>query len=227
MSAYPTQAQSWSFPTQLGDALKSQLARIPRHRGFLFGLMLVGALFAFEAFNYGTTEFALTSFLGHLRFGNISAATLLALAFCGMDFAGIARLLTPGRGRHEPAEVWYLVAAWILAATMNAALTWWAVSVALAGQADVGNEIVGRQALLRDAPIFVAVLVWLIRVLMIGTFTLAGSRLFSLGDDPNLLLLRPIGPRRHAPSPAPVRPAPKPTRPEVPASVFSADRRGA
>jgi len=55
MSAYPTQAQRWSFPTQLGDGFRSQLARIPRHRGFVFGLMLVGALLAFEAFNYGTT----------------------------------------------------------------------------------------------------------------------------------------------------------------------------
>jgi len=227
MSAYPTHAQQWSVSSQLGDSLRALLARIPRHRGFLFGLMLLGALFAFEAFNYGTTEFALTNLLGHLHFGAVSAATLLALAFCAMDFAGIARLLTPGRGRHQPAEVWYLVAAWVLAATMNATLTWWAVSVALIGQGDVGNEIVGRQALLKAAPIFVAVLVWLIRVLMIGTFTLAGSRIFSLGDDPNQLLLRPLGPRRHAPAPAPVRPAPKPSRPVDAAAPFSAEHRGA
>ena len=165
MSAYPTHAQPWSVSGQMGDSVRALLGRIPRHRGFLFGLMLLGALAAFEAFNFGTTEFALTNLLGHMHFGTISAAALLALAFCGMDFAGIARLLTPGRGRHQPAEVWYLVAAWVLAATMNATLTWWAVSVALIGQADVGNEIVGRQALLKVAPIFVAVLVWLIRVL--------------------------------------------------------------
>ncbi len=226
MAAYPAQAEQWSAPTHLGDGLRALAGRIPRHRGFVFGLMLLGALLAFEAFNYGTTEFALTNLLGHLRFGTLSAATLLALAFCGMDFAGIARLLTPGRGRHQPAEVWYLVAAWVLAATMNATLTWWAVSVALIGQADVGNEIVGRQALLTSAPVFVAVLVWLIRVLMIGTFTLAGSRIFSLGDDPNQLLLRPLGPRRHAPAPAPVRSAPKPSRP-IDAVAFSPEHRGA
>lgn len=212
MSAYPTHAQSFAWPSQLDSGLRALLNRIPRHRGFLFGVILLGALLAFEAFNYGTTEFALANLLGHLSFGPVSAATLLALAFCGMDFAGIARLLTPGRGKHQPAEVWYLVGAWVLAATMNATLTWWAVSVALLGQADVGNEIVGRQALLRTGPAFVALLVWLIRVLMIGTFTLAGSRLFSLGEDPNRLVLRPIGPRRQAPAPAPVHPAPKPTR---------------
>jgi hypothetical protein len=227
MAVFPASAERLSWPVDLEGGLRSVVGRIPRHRGFVFGLMLLGALVAFEAFNYGTTEFALTNLLGHLSFGQTSAATLLALAFCGMDFAGIARLLTPGRGRNQPAEVWYLVAAWVLAATMNATLTWWAVSIALLGQSDVGNEIVGRQALLRAAPIFVAVLVWLIRVLMIGTFTLAGARLFSLGEDPNQLLLRPIGPRRNAPVPAPHRPAPKPAHAPEPAAAFNVDRRAA
>jgi phage FluMu gp28-like protein len=45
------------------------------------------------------------------------------LTFCGIDFAGIARLFTPEQGRDEPAEVWYLFGAWILAAAMNATLT--------------------------------------------------------------------------------------------------------
>jgi hypothetical protein len=224
MSAYPAHAQQLAEPFAVGDSLRQLLGRIPRHRGFVFGLMLVGALFAFEAFNYGTTQFAIQSLIGDLHFGTLSAATLLALAFCGMDFAGIARLLTPGRGRHQPAEVWYLLAAWILAATMNAGLTWWAVAIALANQSAVGNEIVNRETLLRVAPIFVAVLVWLIRVLMIGTFTLAGERLFSFGEDRAQLFLRPMGPRRQAPIPAPARPAPKPTRSSEASPLFASER---
>jgi len=224
MSAYPTHAQQLVDPLAVGDGLRQLLRRIPRHRGFVFGLMLVGALLAFEAFNYGTTEFAISNLIGGMHFGTLSAATLLALAFCGMDFAGIARLLTPGRGRHQPAEVWYLLAAWVLAATMNAGLTWWAVSIALVDQSAVGNEIVSREALLRAAPIFVAVLVWLIRVLMIGTFTLAGERLFSFGEDRAQLFLRPMGPRRNAPIPAPARPAPKPTRPVEGSPLFASER---
>ncbi|MCK5634650.1 MAG: hypothetical protein KAI06_06165, partial [Anaerolineales bacterium] len=39
------------------------------------------------------------------------------------------------------------------------------------------NEILGREALLGSVPLFVALLVWLIRVLMIGTFTLTGKHL--------------------------------------------------
>jgi hypothetical protein len=68
-----------------------------------------------------------------------------------------------------------LLGAWLLAATMNAVLTWWAVSLALLSHNGLGNEILGRDALLSSVPLFVAVLVWLIRVLMIGTFTMTSG----------------------------------------------------
>jgi hypothetical protein len=143
----------------------------------LVGIMIVGALLAFELFNFSTTEYALTDLLGQLRFAGIKWATILALAFCGIDFAGIARLFTPERKSQEPVEVWYLLGAWFLGATMNALLTWWSVSLALVNHAGLGNEIIGREALIRGVPVFVAILVWLIRVLMIGTLSLTGSRI--------------------------------------------------
>jgi hypothetical protein len=145
-------------------------------RTSLFGLIMIGALIAFEVFNYGTTEFALTDLLGGLRFAGLRWSTILALAFCSMDFAGIARLFSPDQGDSHSGELWYLLGAWLLAATMNAMLTWWAVSLALIGHAGLGNEILGREALLSSVPVFVALLVWLIRILMIGTFTLTGKR---------------------------------------------------
>jgi hypothetical protein len=40
-------------------------------------------------------------------------------------------MFTPEQGADEPAEVWYLFGAWLLAAAMNAMLTWWGVSVAI------------------------------------------------------------------------------------------------
>jgi len=61
--------------------------------------------------------------------------------------------------------VWYLFGAWLLAATMNAMLTWWGVSLAILNHDSLGNAVIGRETMLRIAPIFVAVLVWLIRVL--------------------------------------------------------------
>jgi hypothetical protein len=148
-------------------------------RGILFGVLIVLALLAFEVFNYSTTDYALSDLLGDLQFLGIKWATILAIAFCGIDFAGIARLFTPEEGVQEPNEVWYLFGAWMLAATMNAMLTWWGVSLAIINNPTLGNVVVGRDTLLQVVPVFVAIMVWLIRVLIIGTFSVAGDRLFT------------------------------------------------
>jgi hypothetical protein len=147
-------------------------------RGLVFGVIIMTALFAFEAFNYGTTYYALSDLLGDLSFVGLSWATILAIAFCGIDFAGIARLFAPenSRGRNDS---WYLFGAWLLAATMNAMLTWWGVSLAILNHQSSGTMVIGRETLLRIVPVFVAIMGWLIRILMIGTFSLSGDRLFS------------------------------------------------
>jgi hypothetical protein len=147
-------------------------------RGLVFGAIIVTALFAFEAFNYGTTYYALSDLLGDLTFAGLSWATILAIAFCGIDFAGIARLFAPENNRNRN-DSWYLFGAWMLAATMNAMLTWWGVSLAILNHQSSGTVVIGREALLRIVPVFVAIMVWLIRVLMIGTFSISGDRLFS------------------------------------------------
>ena len=166
-----------NFPSQ---SLGRPFRRLKLSRGWLFGALIIGALLAFEVFNYSTTDFALADLLGDLKFAGVRWATILAIAFCGIDFAGIARLFTPEQGADEPKEVWYLFGAWLLAATMNAMLTWWGVSVAVLNHSSVaGNGVLDRQVLLRAVPVFVAIMVWLIRVLIIGTFSVAGERLFS------------------------------------------------
>ena len=159
--------------------IDSFFPKVRMRRGLLFGVIIMTALLAFEFFNYSTTEFALRDLLGDLDFLGIAWATILAVAFCGIDFAGIARLFTPESGSQEPSEVWYLFAAWMLAATMNAMLTWWGVSIALLNHASLGNAVVSQETLLKVVPVFVALMVWLIRVLIIGTFSVAGPRLFS------------------------------------------------
>ncbi len=71
-------------------------------RGAIFGSILISALLAFELFNFGTTSFALQDVLGNLKFAGIQWSAILAFAFCGIDFAGIARLFTPEQGADEP-----------------------------------------------------------------------------------------------------------------------------
>lgn len=157
----------------LSNAAKAGL-QVPRQ--LLIGIILLLALFAFEMFNFDTTRFALESLLGDIRFAGFAWATILAVAFCAIDFAGLARLFTPERGRQEPKEIWYLTGAWLLGATMNAVMTWWAISTVLL-QHELGNEILSREQLIEVVPVFVAVLVWLTRILFIGSVTMAGERI--------------------------------------------------
>ena len=169
-----------SSPIQMLKVLRGAGLR----RGSLFGLLLLVALLAFEVFNYSTTDFALTDVLGNdLKFLGVRWATILSIAFCAIDFAGVARLFTPEQGRDEPVEVWYLFGAWVLAAAMNATLTWWGVAVAIRGHTALGAAIIGRENLLEVVPVFVAVMVWIVRILLIGSFSIAGERLFSMADD--------------------------------------------
>lgn len=196
-----------SFRPQLISLLRGTALR----RGAIFGTILISALFAFEVFNFGTTQFALADVLGGLKFAGLRWCTILAVAFCGIDFAGIARLFTPEQGRDEPAEVWYLFGAWVLAAGFNALLTWWGVSVAIINHNAAGGALVGQVTLTKAVPIFVAAMVWLVRVLIIGTFSMAGERLFTLAQSrpPMNAELRPAP--RSSPQPvAQPRPAYKP-----------------
>ncbi len=196
------------------------ITRISRNlnhsRGKLFGLLIIGALLAFELFNYSTTEYALNDLLGGLTFASFRWATILAIAFCAIDFAGIARLFTPQQGENGPREAWYLFGAWLLAACMNAMLTWWGVALAIVNHQSLGGSVIPPEKLLTIVPIFVAILVWLIRVLIIGTFSVAGARLFSQGDAHHRTQSVPVMHRsealaRSTPSqPITARPAPRP-----------------
>ncbi len=187
------------------------LKKTALRRGAIFGAILVSALLAFEVFNFGTTSFALQDMLGDLKFAGIRWASILAIAFCGIDFAGIARIFTPEQGRDEPAEVYYLFGAWLLAAAFNASLTWWGVSVAIMNHSAAGGSLLGQATMIKVVPIFVAAMVWLVRVLIIGTFSVAGERLFSLADARDAQPAYRSQPAQQYYNPAP-KPQPQPYR---------------
>lgn len=163
----------------------------------LIGLILIVALVAFEIFNFDTTRYALENLLGGVSFWGISWAVILAIAFCAIDFAGLARIFTPERGADEPKAVWYLMGAWLLGATMNAVMTWWAVNLTLLSHG-FGNEVLSREALLRVVPLFVAVLVWLTRILFIGAFSVAGEHIFDLAGQHRADTTRQVQPQAAA-----------------------------
>jgi hypothetical protein len=202
------QIQQTQKPFQFSLSSLIPNLRIPE-RGATFMGLIVSATVLFEVFNYSTTEHALGDVMGGLRFIQIPWATILALAFCGIDFAGIARLFSPEeREGKERVEGIYLLAAWLLAGMINAVMTWWAVTVALLGRTNLGNELVSRQDLVLYVPILVAGAVWLIRVLLIGMLTMSGGKLGVRNDPPAAKQPLPVPtvPVRQMPSASMVRP---------------------
>lgn len=165
------------IPNQNQSNIRIQDALSYLKPSLAFVVIIFGALVAFEIFNYTTTDHALQDLLGNLTFAGFRWSTILALAFCGIDFAGVARLFTPEQGGDEPKEVWYLFGAWLLAATMNAILTWWGVSMAVITHNVQSTALVDPATLAGVVPVFVAVMVWVIRILIIGTLSVAMDRL--------------------------------------------------
>ncbi len=161
-----------------GRGLEGLVRNAVNQRGRVFGWMIVGGAIAFEIFNFSTTQYSLKDVLGDLSFLGISWATILAIAFCSIDFAGIAKLFMPDNSVADPTQVWYLFGAWVLGAAFNATLTWWGVSVAIAEHTGVGEKLMGGE-MKTLIPIFIAVLVWVIRICLIGTFSSAGDRIFA------------------------------------------------
>jgi len=137
----------------------------------VYSAIIVLALIAFEAVNYSTTAYALRDLLGDLLFLGIRWATLMALAFCSLDFAGIARLVTQKSKLQASRESWFLFGAWLIAGTFNAALTWWGVTIAITNHPLRSAEVVSTHNLTAVVPLVVAILVWVIRILIIGSLT--------------------------------------------------------
>jgi hypothetical protein len=152
-------------------------------RSQALGLLIIGAFIAFEVFNFSTTDFALRDILGELKFLGLRWSTMLALAFCAIDFAGLAKLFTPESNKGMVKETWFLFAAWLLAAIMNAILTWWGVSVAFVNNLSLGATIISYQTMLRVIPVFVAVMVWLVRVLVISSLSLSANALLGTKSE--------------------------------------------
>lgn len=143
---------------------------------WIFGGMLLLGLAAFDVFNFATTQEALHSFLGKAKLFGIPTAAALAVAFCMVDLGGLASLFTKERGLNEPWYVWTLGIGWLIASIGNAFLTYWAVMTGMTNAPALINPMFSPRAVLNTVPILMAVTIWLIRLLLIGSLVVAGNR---------------------------------------------------
>ena len=156
--------------TQKANQISTKFIESLRGRsGGVYMGIIIAALTGFEVFNFSTTDFALRGIFGNQAAAGLSWATILALAFCGMDFAGIAQLLAPHQaGKSAPRDSWFLLGAWVLAAAMNAGLVWWGVCMAVYNQPADSALILDPMTFVTAVPVLVALMVWGIRILIIG-----------------------------------------------------------
>ncbi|MDP2965320.1 MAG: hypothetical protein Q8N39_04670 [Pelolinea sp.] len=190
------------------------LDNLSKRSNSVYMAIIVAALVAFEVFNFSTTDFALRGMFGSHSAGGMNWSTILALAFCGMDFAGIARLMAPRQEEAKSRDSWFLLGAWVLAAAMNAGLTWWAISIAVYNQPVDSALILDPMTFVTAVPVLVAVMVWVIRILIIGTLVSSLNQVLN-GNQPKKEQVKqqPFGFRPGAqPVPAGFRPVPNQAR---------------
>ncbi len=88
----------------------------------LINVILLVGLLAFEAFNVITTADALKAIVP------LGVGTILAIAFCATDIAGLVRVMTPAKTmQEEPKVVKALFGVWFSVAIINAFLTWFSL----------------------------------------------------------------------------------------------------
>jgi hypothetical protein len=150
----------------------------------VIGFILTIALLGFELFNFDTTRFALSHLMGGRQFLGLEWAGVLALAFGSLDFAGLVRVFTPEQElKQESSEIWWLTGAWLIGASLNAMMTWYAMALLVAPLgAEIGATLFTHAQMLRYAPLFIALLVWLTRVSLISSVALALERLAATGS---------------------------------------------
>ena len=132
-------------------------------------LVLIASLGAFEYFSFSTTSFALRDMMGIQGSGPLSWSMVLSLAFCAVDITGITCLLRNDlQSESHSRRGWYILGAWVVAAAMNTGLTWWGVSVAVFNTPVENALFIDPMIFVKAVPVIVAVMVWVIRVLIIG-----------------------------------------------------------
>jgi hypothetical protein len=98
------------------------------------------------------------------------------------------------------------------------------VSLTLLGH-EFGNEVLSRETLLRYVPIFVAMLVWLTRILFIGAFSIAGEEIVDRARTGESRPKPAAAPRPAAPSLPAARPEPRAAAPATPKARTAAPAR--
>ena len=125
-------------------------------RRFIKGIVLAISLFAFEVFNYDTTHMALVNWFAQ---ANPASVNKIVWAFCLLDLMRLTQFF----GIKHSA---FIQKIWLFGVGVNALFTWYNARMTV-WQYDFGHVVLRRQQVVLYVPIFIALLVFLTRVLFV------------------------------------------------------------
>jgi hypothetical protein len=205
--------------------MKRNITNLPKSA--ILGLLIFLGLAAFDVFNFATTRDALSSIITATLL-NIPLSWPLAVAFCAIDLGGIASVFTKEKGFREPWYVWMLGAGWIIASIANSGLTFMAIRMGMASAPIMHNPLIPADIAIKWVPILLASVIWLIRVMIIGSIIVADNHKEPVVAKPAQPAFRMAGSSRPMPkpNPQPVRPmvaVPGPQNPKELERLFGSD----
>jgi hypothetical protein len=134
-------------------------------------LPIVTGLATFEGINFTATSLALRGLLGGFSVMGANIVLWLAATICCLDIAGIFYLFLPLSSSSRPTPSRRLFGVWLLAALLNTWLIWRGINLAIAyHQVQIG-WVIDADILMNTLPGFIVCLLWLIRVLIIGSLS--------------------------------------------------------
>lgn len=138
-------------------------------------------LLCFEIFSYSSSYEAIDRLTGMTTW-----ATMLAFAFCAVDFAGLAKLVMPEMRNLPEMPLFFLSGAWVLSAIGDTSLTWFVVSTqtsTLTRHILVTAGVLSPKFFTTWLPLLVAVFTWGVQVFLVTRIGAITDKLVTEKED--------------------------------------------
>lgn len=142
------------------------------------GIIFLSAL-AFEVINIATNVAGFESFFGGIKFLGISWAIWATIAFEAADVGCLCYSWDRKFDFRTHPEAGFALTAHFFAGFADAGLSYFAFMMAIGNSVSQMANVVGEKAILTWAPVFLALMIWVIRTLLMGTIVTQGRNIFS------------------------------------------------
>jgi len=157
--------------TQNNRLLQEQPANAITSRTTGTILTMLVCMAAFEIINFAITSLAFRSLLSRYTVLVLDSATWLATVVCCVDIIGILYLFLLFPGPSHNIVKRRLFSVWLLVTGLNSWLLWLGIGQAIVVHQAQTDLVINAGIMVHIIPAFIVCLVWLIRILLIGSFS--------------------------------------------------------